>query len=191
MNQMDILTGACAADTPRPPGGLAKFDADGAVRRTPGLTTLCHIDRRSEAFAALVKAQNLLKAGPHADGFAWLPPDSFHMTVWDGVIDHRRGPGDWPCHLPTNAPIDTVAADFARRLDGFAAPPRFVIRATEIRAGFSVRVSGADPEQEAALRGTRDALSERLGLRRTDHGSYRFHITLGYPLRWLEWDAAA
>lgn len=191
MNQIDILTGAAAGDTPRPPGGVAKFDEDGAVRCTPGLTTLCHIDRSSEAFAALVEAQDLLKAGPHAHAFAWLPPDSFHMTVWDGVIDHRRGPGDWPAHLPANAPIATVATDFARRLDGFTAPPRFAIRATEILAGFSVRVTGTDPEQEAALRGTRDALSDRLGLRRDNHETYRFHITLGYPLRWLDADAAA
>jgi hypothetical protein len=146
MNQTDFLTGAGQGDAPRPRWSVDKFGADGAVRRTPGLTTLCHIDRGSDAFAALVEAQDLLKAGPHAGAFSHLPPESFHMTVWDGVIGSRRGPGEWPANLPADASIDAVQSDFLTRLEGFAAPQRFAIRATGIRAGVSVSVAGAGPE---------------------------------------------
>lgn len=190
MNGMQFLTGT-APRPPRPPWSVDKFDDAGRVRRTPGLTTLCHIDRGSDAYPALVAMQDHLKAGPHAGAFAFLPPESFHMTVFDGVIDYRRGPGEWPAHLPADAGIPAVEADWRARLDGLTLPPRFVIRATELVGGFSVSVTGATPADEAAIRGARDALSERLGLRRATHQSYRLHVTLAYQIAWLDETAAA
>lgn len=175
---------------PRPPGGVDKFDDAGRVRRTPGLTTLCHIDRGSPAHAALTGAQARLRAGPHAGAFSFLPPDSFHMTVWDGVIDYRRQPGEWPAHLPLDTPMDAVEAHFDARLRGLEAPARITVRATGIWGGFTVPVTGADAAEETALRALRDRLAERAGLRRTNHESYRFHITLAYPVRWISESAA-
>jgi hypothetical protein len=188
MNRIDFLTGS-EPRPPRPAWSVDKFDDAGRVRRTPGLTTLCHVDRGSDAFAALVAMQDHLKAGPHAGAFAFLPPESFHMTVFDGVIDYRRGPGEWPEHMPADAAVDAVEADWRARLDGLTLPKRFAIRATELMCGFSVSVTGASRTDEAAIRAARDALSEKLGLRRANHETYRLHITLAYQIAWL--DAAA
>ena len=89
-DQHGFLTGQ-GREQPRPGWSIDKFDDHGRVRATPGLTTLCHIDQESAGFAALVQAQQALRAGPHAGAFAFLPQDSLHMTVFDGVIDYRRG----------------------------------------------------------------------------------------------------
>ena len=53
------LSGALTGG-PRPDAVGRKFDAEGRVLRFPGNTTLCHIDRDSDAFAALAEAQRLV-----------------------------------------------------------------------------------------------------------------------------------
>lgn len=178
------LTGALTGG-PRPVAVGRKFAPDGGVLPTAGNTMICHIDPGSEAHAALVAAQAMLRTGPCAGAFAFLPPASFHMTVFEGVIDTHRTPGHWPADRPVDAPVDAVTTDFLGRVPGVALPPGFDIRPDAVFGGFSVRVSGATVADAAALRGARDSLAQALGLRRADHHAYGFHITLGYLLRWL------
>jgi hypothetical protein len=181
---LDYLTGRVTGGA-RPAAVGRKFAAGGAVLPTRGNTFLAHVDRASPAHAALTRAQAHLAAGPQADAFAFLPPASFHMTVFQGVIETERRADRWPGHLPLDARIDDVTADFRHRIAGLALPGAFDIRVRGVFAGFSVAVEGAGADAEAALRDARDALSERLNLRVPDHATYAFHITLGYLLRWL------
>jgi hypothetical protein len=46
-------------------------------------------------------------------------------------------------------------------------------------------MTGTTPRDAADLRRTRDILRGALDIQRPDHAAYRFHITLGYLLRWL------
>lgn len=181
---LDYLTGRLTGGA-RPTAVGRKFTPDGMILPTPGNTFLCHIDRTSPAHATLTRAQAHLMAGPHAAAFAFLPAASFHMTVFQGVIETERHADRWPADMPVDARIDDVTADFRNRIADLALPPACEIRVRGIFAGFSVAVEGAGPDQETALRDTRDALSDRLGLRAQDHAAYAFHITLGYLLRWL------
>lgn len=185
----DYLTGRLTGGA-HPTAVRRKFTPDGVVLKTPGNTFLCHVDPTSPAHAALTRAQVHLKAGPHADAFAFLSPASFHMTVFQGVIETERHADRWPSHLPLDTPIDDVTVDFRHRMVGIDLPLAFHIRPVGIFAGFSVAVEGAAPDEEADLRGARDVLSERVGLRAPDHAAYAFHITLGYLLRWLTPDEA-
>lgn len=190
MTQIDFLTGTGRDTEPRPAWSTDKFDDRGKVLPTPGLTTLCHIDPASPAFAALVEAQEMLKAGPHAEAFAFLPQNSFHMTVWDGVIDYRRSPGQWRAHLPTDTPLTEVETDFSDRFKSLDLPRHFIIRANELYGGFTVGVSGATADEEAKIRRARDLLAEAANLRRDNHDRYQLHITLAYQIRWLDRGAA-
>jgi hypothetical protein len=174
------------ASGPRPAWSIDKFDDAGRVRATPGLTTLCHIDRGSGTHAALCRIADALRAGPHAHAFAFLPPESFHMTIFDGVIDYRRDGANWPADLPSDAPITQVEADWRARLQGFCLPQRFEIGVNGVVGGYTCPVSGADAGQERQLRQCRDTLAERLQLRRANHDSYGFHITLAYQVQWLD-----
>jgi len=178
------LTGTLTGGN-RPDAVGRKFDTAGAPLTCRGNTALCHVDPQGKAFAALVAAQNALRAGPLAEGFAFLPPDSFHMTIFEGVIDYVRSPDRWPGHLPPDASVDGVTADFSERLRRTGLARRLTIRPTGIFGGFSVRMTGADAGQEALLRQTRDQLQAATNLVRPDHADYAFHITLAYPLRWF------
>ncbi len=183
------LTGALS-DGVRPDAVGRKFTPDGQPVTCRGNTAICHVDKKSHAFAALVAAQDRLKGGPLADGFTFLPPESFHMTIFEGVIDYMRSADRWPGHLPTDAPIDTVTEDFAARLRNIGLAQRLQASPIGIFGGFSVQMTGADASEEALLRLTRDQLQEATNLVRPDHETYRFHITLGYNLRWFSAEEA-
>lgn len=185
-----FLTGA-ALDTPRPLAVGQKFKADGAVLPCPGNTTLCHVDPASPAHASLTRAQMALQAGQHANAFTFLPPASFHMTVFEGVIETARRPEAWPQHLPTDVPIADVTADLLPRLQSAALPERLVVRPTQIFGGFGLTLTGATEADEETLREARDEIATATGIHRPYHDGYRFHITMAYLLRWLTPDEAA
>ena len=180
---IDYLTGRwCGGGVP--PGVRApwpKFDVDGSLRRFPGNTVIAHVLPASETFAALFDLQDALRAEPFASRFAYLPPASFHMTVFEGITEPSRGTDRWPEGVPPDAERDLVTATLARRLSGLVLSP-LRPRPTGLFAGFSVTLAGADDAAEADLRDARDRLREATGIRRADHAAYVFHITLAYLL---------
>lgn len=112
------------------------------------------------------------------------------MTIFEGVIDYMRTSDHWPSHLPLEASVDAVTADFSSRLHNIGLASRFKVRPTGIFGGFIVCLTGTDPSEEARLRQTRNQLRAVTNLNRADHAGYGFHITLAYPLRWFTPDEA-
>lgn len=190
--EIDHLTGR-GADGPAPGAVGLKFAADGAALRCPGNTFICPIPAGTPTHDALVRAQDRLRTGPQAGAFRFLPPASFHMTVFEGVIDYRREGHAWPEGIDRAMPVDAVTALFSDRLAGadLSGTAGLSVRPTAIFGGFSVRLSGAGEADEAALRALRARLRDLTGIRRDDFASYGFHITLAYPLRWLSGAEAA
>ncbi len=187
---LDWMTGRLAPG-PQPAAVGQKFTAAGAVLPFAGNTFICHIAPATPAHDALVAAQEALMAGPVAKAFAFLPPSSLHMTVFEGVSDAHRAGDVWPEGMPATLPVADVTAAFAARTATLALPAATTICPTEVFAGFSVQVTGATGQDSAQLWQMRAALRDATGIRRADFGSYRFHITLAYLLRWLTDDEAA
>lgn len=170
-----------------PPYLGVRFDAEGRALRCSGCTVIGHI-RPGPVFDALVAARDALAAAPGGACFAWLPPSSWHMTLFDGLLHSRRSPGVWPEALPEDAAEADADAWFleAVRTAPIAPPPPFALRPTGIAAsggGIGVTLEGATAEEESRLRAFRDALAAATGLAgRPGHASYRFHVTLAYAL---------
>lgn len=186
---IDYLTGALTGGA-RPAAVGLKFTEDGAPLACPGYTTICHVDTASDAFRALVAAQDALKAGPLASAYTFMPADSLHMTIFEGVIDYSRTADRWPGHLSLDATIAEATEDAAARLQGHPGQQEFKLRPVEVFGGFTVSVTGATDDEETGLRQTRNALRDALNLHRPNHDAYQFHITLAYLLRWLSPDEA-
>ncbi len=174
----------------RPSAVGEKFQVDGVVMPFPGNTFICHIDQASVAHAALSAAQQRLSDGPFHRSFSFLPPSSFHMTVFEGVTNLARSAPEWPRTLPSDAPVSAVTGAFAVATEGLALPRDISIKLDNIFGGFSVSVSGATDEEEHRLRVARASLREATGIHKPDFDTYGFHITLGYLLRWLDPDEA-
>lgn len=184
----DYLTGRLTGG-PRPAAVGDKFASDGRVLPWAGNTFICHIPQ-GPAHAALVAAQDRLRAGPLAGAFAFLPPASFHMTVFEGANDTRRGDDSWPAAIPPDLPMAEVTARLLAAAGTLTLPEAVTIRPTAIFGGFSVHVAGATAADEDSLRAMRAALSLATTIRRRDFATYGFHITLAYLLRWLTADEA-
>jgi hypothetical protein len=159
-----------------------KFSPEGVVQHWPGNTFICHVPKDSAQHAALCAMQGAMMASEIGDFFSWLPPASFHMTVFQGI-----SPDDpvWPDGLSRDVSRDEVTAVLLGRLHSVSLPQHFTPSARGLYAGHSVTLEGIDAVAEARLRGARMALRDATGLKPHGFETYTFHITLGYPLRWL------
>ncbi len=162
-----------------------KFDVGGHVLPFPGNTFVCHIPPDSAAHSALCRASEALQAGPLAKAFSFLPPSSFHMTLFEGVTDAHRQDARWPDGVAKDEDLPAVTARFAAAIAGMVLPLAHEVRPVAVLGGGSVAVTGTTPESEAALRRSRAMLRDATGIRRPDFDCYAFHITLAYPLRFL------
>lgn len=161
----------------------SRFDAFGRFLPEHGNTIVAQVTAGSATEAALIDLRHAMMALPYADHFAFTPVASYHMTVFEGIIETRRAPSHWPEGLALEASIDEMTTAMAARLDGFVAPPRFAMQVEEAHP-LGLSLVGATPEDEAAARAWRDALSAALGLRTPDHETYGFHTTMAYQIEW-------
>ncbi|MFN3576008.1 MAG: DUF1868 domain-containing protein [Tabrizicola sp.] len=180
---LDYLTGAATGGS-APASVGQKFTAAGEVMPYAGNTFICHIPP-GPAHDALTGTAARLRAAAPAGAYAFLPPASYHMTVFEGVTDRDRTGGRWPEDLDPALPVEAVTQAFLPRVAALDLPRKVRVRPTGLFAGTTVQVTGATEADEAALRAARQTLRKATGIRRPDFASYRFHITLAYLLRWL------
>ncbi|WP_439894267.1 DUF1868 domain-containing protein (plasmid) [Ralstonia sp. 25C] len=168
------------------PAGL-KFHRDGTVRRFPGNTILCHVPRPSALWNALVAVRDQLSDSGATEHLTFLPPESYHMTVFEGATDHTRTAGFWPADLPPDTPLGICTRHLERKLTRFDIGCELPLRMTiaepslQVRAGV-IALTPVDDAEHCKLRILRDRLSEHLAIRHPTHDAYVFHITLAYPL---------
>ncbi len=165
-----------------------RFDATGRFLTEHGNTVVAQVAPGSATEAALITLRDALQALPQAAHFTFTTVASYHMTVFEGVVDTRRTEAFWPEGLPLDAGIDEMTARMIDRLTGWQAPARFSMRITEVTP-FGLRLTGATDEDEVNARAWRDSLSRALGLRTPRHDSYGFHTTLAYVMTPLPADA--
>jgi hypothetical protein len=118
---------------------------------------------------------------PGGEHLAFTAESSLHMTLFQGIIEHRRFLSYWPADMPVETPIDDMTVIFLDRLAGFEPGPVFqmeVVEATPI----GLTLEGLFEADLASLRGWRDRLADLLGYRHPDHETYRFHITFAYMI---------
>ncbi|MFC5430525.1 DUF1868 domain-containing protein [Paraburkholderia denitrificans] len=167
-----------------------KFNIDGSVRRFPGNTIICHIPMLTVLSRGLMTVRDRVRISPFGHKFTFLPPSSYHMTVFDCMLDERRGPGHWPKDLPADASINDGTKFLVERLRTLDllidAPFRIRIGSSGIQTSLTSLTLVPEPESEQRLRALRDAMSERFGITAPDHATYLFHTTVSYPIEELD-----
>lgn len=165
--------------------GGGKFTPDGAIQYWPGNTFVCHLDRQSRAFEAIHELQEDLKKSVFNRFFTFLPPPSFHMTVYQGIAPSTTSGNGWPEGVPEGLPRDEVTSILSERLERMELPRSFRVKVDGLHCGYSITVSGADSREEDSLRTARAALRDATGITFPDFHDYVFHITLAYLIDWL------
>lgn len=195
MTDTDLSRFAAGANTTPPRHLGIRYDATGRFLEEPGNTVVCHLHPGSAEEQALVALRERMRAMPDADRLAFTPVSSLHMTLFQGIIEYRRTWPYWPRDIAADALIDETTRRFAERLQGFRGAGPFQVQATGLTPNGLI-VEGAGEADRRTLAAWRDALAEVFGYRHPDHETYVFHVTLAYPIRWLDdaripaWQAA-
>lgn len=174
---------------PKFPSGVpSKFDPDGGVQRFRGNTILVPLSNTSELYKSLLVLHDRLKQSPLSRMLALLPPSSWHMTVFEGVVGQIRNPGYWPSDLnPLDATLDDVTALFVKKLSSFdlQVPLPFHMTVTGYTSdGLGLRLE-PHPADMKAIQGLRDRLADLLKYRHPDHETYELHLSIAYHLRFF------
>ncbi len=184
-----FLTGKLSG-APRPagislPGEGGKFASDGSVLVWPGNTFVCHVLPDCAAHDAIRAMQEQVKMSRFARFFTFLPPSSFHMTVFQGCSPGTTGTALLPSGAEPGMRRDALSALMLDAVRDVTFDPAPRARMTDLYCGKSLTVTGADPGGEAPLRAMRETLRRATGITPPDFDTYAFHITLAYLVDWL------
>ncbi|CZT53172.1 uncharacterized protein RSE6_14633 [Rhynchosporium secalis] len=177
-----------------PIGVPSKFSPEGIVQRYPGNTTVCHIPSTSPLIPGQKNTYERLRSHPTLSSrIHLLPPESWHMTIFDGVRETECEPGMWP-EGKEKQPLSETTAIFAERLkeldlekEGLGPPYRMRVRSFDgCIVGVGLEIEGATVEEEKRMRRLRDRLADTLGFRAPNHEIYQFHISIAYLLRHID-----
>lgn len=171
-----------------------KFAADGRPLYFPGCTIICHVALFTPLSKLLIGIRDEFKRQPYAHKLAFLPPSSYHMTVFEGDSPGRRKPLGWFQGVALNASRADVARHVAERLRAFDLDCQLPLKLRVNAArpySVGIPLVPADDREETKLRRLRNRLADHLQFRLPTHGAYQFHITLAYLLQPLSSDEAA
>lgn len=170
-----------------------KFDAHGNVLHFPGNTLICHVPLFTPLSDALTAVRDQIKAGPYTEAFATLPPESYHMTVFEGVTDYERTRDRWPAELPLNATLADCTRHLATKLRTFDLGCELPLRMKLAPPDQQLMIGAmsllpANAEEARKLHDLRDRLAAYLGFRAPWHDSYTFHMTHAYLIKSMSLD---
>jgi len=165
-----------------------KFEADSGFRHYPGNTVACMVPRNSKQFQVLVQAQQMLMRSTIGSHFAYLPPSSFHMTVFDLIsytpagLSFEEKNQFW---RESNSKMQSLLAPLMESADWTIF--RMLYAPTKSVHGLSLVPS--TPRTANALAAWRANLLNRIS-REENPRAYAFHITLAYTI-WPIQDSSA
>lgn len=177
-------TQAASAGNPNVRPGAPKFNPDGTVAHWPGNTIICHIDKRSVPYLALLDTHVALMRSGVTQRLAILPPASYHMTVFEGIAYPQRHQY-YPAGLAPDAGMDACNTYMLDKLRDFDLDCALPLRVRPLPLDRQTNRSAiwlepADSAENRKLRGLRDRLATQLQLKAPNHDTYRFHISLNY-----------
>ena len=159
-----------------------RFDEAGRFLPEAGNTVVCQIIPGSRTETALAAFRTALSELPEAHLFAFTPKESWHMTVFEGVVETRRDPAFWPQGIDPETALPATTVAMAQRLEGFVPPPPLRM-AVQAATPFGLSLRGATAVDEGNARLWRDRLSDALRLKTPRHAEYAFHTTIAYLKR--------
>ncbi len=169
---------------PRAAAVAPKFTPDGSEAHWTGNSIICHVDKRSESFMALLDIHRDLMRSGMLHRIAVLPPASYHLTVFNGISYPARHL-DFPTDIPPDADEAFCNAWFLAKLKAFdlrcELPFRLRALPVEMQTNlYNIQFEPVDEAENRKIRKLRDRLAQALNFRLADHDSFRFHITLNY-----------
>lgn len=163
-----------------------KFDPDGQAKPYPGNTVISFI--REERFAVYRLAKEVsqrFRSSGLAHCYAFLPYESFHVTVLKLCREIDRGTPRWPALLPPDASFAEVDRYLQSAFERTTQPGPITMRAYACE-DCNIRLEPAAESDARRIALYREQLAQAAGLRHEDHDHYSFHLTFSYRLAALD-----
>lgn len=162
-----------------------KFNEDGSIRFFPGNTIISKVLEDNEIYPMITLISKEFQMADKGENYHFLPWDSFHMTMIQGVCEEDRKTELWSKYLPLDMKLSQVDDFFERKYKEVSELPttRMVFDYIDLsKKAILVRFLPESEQSAENLKKFRDDVSDKLGVRFPDHDSYGFHISIAYQL---------
>ena len=164
-------------------GAENKFDDKGNPLPFPGCTIICKIPLNTYLSNQIISFQKKMENFNPKKTYFYLPPSSFHMTLFDCCNLNTKNTNYWPSNIDPNMDYKDVAVELNKRIKSYIFPEKLNLKLNMFFGGYSIVLEPYSEEDEKILRNCRDELSSLLKIKFENHQRYTFHITLAYILR--------
>ena len=182
-NQEKFLAGKLEGYTLK--GAENKFDDKGNPLPFPGCTIICNIPLNTNLSDQIIFFQKKIENFNPEKTYFYLPPSSFHMTLFDCCNLNTKNTNYWPSDIDLDMDYKDIAVELKKRIENFNFPKEFNLKLKTFFGGYSIILEPFSKKDEKILRNCRDELSSLLKIKFENHQRYTFHITLAYILREL------
>ena len=166
-------------------GAENKFDDKGNPLSFPGCTIICNIPLNTDLSNEIINFQKKIENFNPKKTYFYLPPSSFHMTLFDCCNLNTKNTNYWPSNIDPNMDYKNVAIELNKRIKDYIFPDEMNLKLKAFFGGYSIILEPFSEKDEKILRNCRDELSSLLKIKFENHERYTFHITLAYILREL------
>ena len=182
-NQEKFLAGKLEGYTLK--GAENKFDDRGNPLPFPGCTIICNIPLNTNLSDQIFSLQKNLENFNPEKTYFYLPPSSFHMTLFDCCNFNTKNTNYLPLDIDPDMDYKDIAVELNKRIQNYIFPKEFNLKLKMFFGGYSIILEPYSEKDEKILRNCRDELSSLLKIKFENHQRYNFHITLAYILREL------
>ena len=182
-NQEKFLAGKLEGYTLK--GAENKFDDRGNPLPFPGCTIICNIPLNTNLSDQIISLQKNIENFNPEKTYFYLPPSSFHMTLFDCCNFNTKNTNYWPSDIDPDMDYKDIAVELNKRIQNYIFPKEFNLKLKMFFGGYSIILEPFSEKDEKILRNCRDELSSLLKIKFENHQRYTFHITLAYILREL------
>tara|TARA_Y100000590_G_C15497138_1_gene930110 strand:+ start:132 stop:851 length:720 start_codon:yes stop_codon:yes gene_type:complete len=169
-------------------GAENKFDNKGKPLPFSGCTIICNIPINTDLSKEITNFQKKIENFNPKQAYFYLPPSSFHMTLFDCCNVNTENTKYWPENIDQNLNYNQIAIELNKRIENFVFPSELNMKLKKFYGGYSIVLEPFSEKDEKILRDCRDELSKLLKIKFENHQRYTFHITLAYILRELRKD---
>jgi len=166
-------------------GAENKFDDKGKTLSFPGCTIICNIPLNTDLSNEIIYFQKKIENFNPKKTYFYLPPSSFHMTLFDCCNLNTKNTNYWPSNIDPNMDYKNIAIELNKRIKDYIFPEELNLKLKMFFGGYSIILEPFSEKDEKILRNCRDELSSLLKIKFENHQRYTFHITLAYILREL------
>ncbi len=166
-------------------GAENKFDDKGNPLFFPGCTIICNIPLNTDLSNEIINYQKKIENFNPKKTYFYLPPSSFHVTLFDCCNLNTKNTKYWPSNIDPNMDYKNIAIELNKRIKDYIFPEQLNLKLKIFFGGYSIILEPFSEKDEKILRNCRDELSTLLKIKFENHQRYTFHITLAYILREL------